>query len=218
MAPQRMVVTLALLLGGCCTSAYPAYPESNRAQALKPTDFSLADGAGGFMAESKPAAGLRPSKSLNQALPAPWEGVSHDQRAARGNGEKRALQEDVPGPLGHSTRVMGLLCHSRVKTLMHSSGRWWPWAISRARGLPRQTRLLHSPTRELASGNTVSPSEGLRRSSASHILPPRSQRLPSTPDPAGLIALSCERALVPCGESGEGLQQRRVLCGRGRVL
>ncbi|XP_065546045.1 uncharacterized protein LOC136019610 isoform X4 [Lathamus discolor] len=100
MAPQRMVVTLALLLGGCCTSAYPAYPESNRAQALKPTDFSLADGAGGFMAESKPAAGLRPSKSLNQALPAPWEGVSHDQRAARGNGEKRALQEDVPGPLG----------------------------------------------------------------------------------------------------------------------
>ncbi|KAM9537789.1 uncharacterized protein ACIB01_012094 isoform 1-T1 [Guaruba guarouba] len=67
--------------------------------ALMPTDFSLVDGAGGFMAERKPAAGLRPSRSLNQALPAPREGVTHDQRAARGSGEKSALQEDVPGPL-----------------------------------------------------------------------------------------------------------------------
>ncbi|KAM9537791.1 uncharacterized protein ACIB01_012094 isoform 3-T3 [Guaruba guarouba] len=99
MPPQRMVVTLALLLGVCCTSAYPAYPDRDRAQALMPTDFSLVDGAGGFMAERKPAAGLRPSRSLNQALPAPREGVTHDQRAARGSGEKSALQEDVPGPL-----------------------------------------------------------------------------------------------------------------------
>lgn len=66
---------------------------------LMPMDFSLADSAGGFMAESKPAAGLRPFRNLNQALPALGEGASHDHRAARGSGEKRALQEDVPRPL-----------------------------------------------------------------------------------------------------------------------
>lgn len=29
---QRMVVTLVLLLGSCCISTYPVYPESNSAQ------------------------------------------------------------------------------------------------------------------------------------------------------------------------------------------
>lgn len=32
MPSQRMVVTLVLLLGACCTSAYPAYPEGDRGQ------------------------------------------------------------------------------------------------------------------------------------------------------------------------------------------
>lgn len=32
MPSQRMVVTLALLLGACCISAYPVYPESNSAR------------------------------------------------------------------------------------------------------------------------------------------------------------------------------------------
>ena len=32
MPSQRMVVTLALLLGACCISAYPVYPESDSAQ------------------------------------------------------------------------------------------------------------------------------------------------------------------------------------------
>lgn len=32
MPSQRMIITLAVLLGSCCISAYPVYPERNSAQ------------------------------------------------------------------------------------------------------------------------------------------------------------------------------------------
>lgn len=47
------------------------------------TDFNLAEGAVGFVADSKHLAGLQPSRNLNQALSAPGEG-------ARGKGESQS--------------------------------------------------------------------------------------------------------------------------------
>ncbi|XP_040975159.1 uncharacterized protein LOC121232514 isoform X3 [Aquila chrysaetos chrysaetos] len=92
---QRMVITLVLLLGSCCISTYPVYPESSSAQDLIPMDFYLADGVVGSVTDSKPPAGLQPSRNLNQALSAPGEGASHNQKAARIKGNKSILQEDV---------------------------------------------------------------------------------------------------------------------------
>ncbi|CAM9378703.1 unnamed protein product [Bubo scandiacus] len=99
MPSQRVVITLVLLLGACCISTYPVYPESNSVQDLMPTDFNLAAGAVDFTADSKLLAGLQPSKNLNQALSALGEGVIHDQKAAHGKENKSTLQEDVPDGL-----------------------------------------------------------------------------------------------------------------------
>ena len=57
---------------------------------LMTTDFNLADSAVGFVADSKPLAGLQSSRNLNQALSAPVEGVSNDQKAARSKGESQS--------------------------------------------------------------------------------------------------------------------------------
>lgn len=57
---------------------------------LMPTDFNLADGAVGFVTDSKPLAGLQPSRNLDQALSAPGEGASHDQKTAHGKGESQS--------------------------------------------------------------------------------------------------------------------------------
>lgn len=58
-------------------------------------------------------------------------------------------------------------------------------AVAKRCSIPLHGCLFLSP--QLACGNTVSPSEGFRRSSAGRILPPRSQCLPSAHDPAPVV-------------------------------
>lgn len=59
---------------------------------LLPTESNLADGAVGFQADGKALAGRQPSGNLDRALPAPGEGASHDQKAARSKGESQCLR------------------------------------------------------------------------------------------------------------------------------
>ncbi|XP_050758004.1 interleukin-20 receptor subunit alpha-like [Gymnogyps californianus] len=80
-------------------AAFSGYEQRPPADDLMTTDFNLADGAVGFVTDSKPLAGLQSSRNLNQALSAPGEGVSNDQKAARSKGNKSTLQEDVPDRL-----------------------------------------------------------------------------------------------------------------------
>lgn len=56
---------------------------------LLPAESDLAGGAGGFEADGKALAGRQPSRNLDQARPAPGEGASHDQEAARSKGESQ---------------------------------------------------------------------------------------------------------------------------------
>lgn len=59
---------------------------------LIPTYFNLSDGAVDSVADSKPPAGLQPSRNLNHALSAPGEGASHNQKAAHIKGESPELK------------------------------------------------------------------------------------------------------------------------------
>ncbi|XP_040975158.1 uncharacterized protein LOC121232514 isoform X2 [Aquila chrysaetos chrysaetos] len=118
---------------------------------LIPMDFYLADGVVGSVTDSKPPAGLQPSRNLNQALSAPGEGASHNQKAARIKGNKSILQEDV-----HDRLVEDI---DAVLWKMVGVGELQSQGFT-------QTRPFSNPSGELASGNTVSPNEGYRRSPA----------------------------------------------------